>query len=273
MTPRLKFSAALLGATATFLSGCGLGTGTNTTSRVRLFDALVNGPVAGVSFVERGVPLNIATPVTYGQFSPGATSTTPAQYYTVVSGGSSITGAGVNTDVYSYPSISGTTLAPEQSFLLDPHTAGSTNGTYTMAVAGITGSTTAPPTLYRFIDDAPAISGTTPTTFLRVINLAPDTAGTTGLSVDSNNQPIAGLTNIAYGSPSSSSSYVPIQIVGSSTLSLSIRFGAANQVVTTVTPLNAVNLLVGHAYTLFLIGEVNPVNGAPALDAVLTEDE
>ncbi len=273
MTPRFKITTAVILATATLLSGCGLGTGANTTSRVRLFNALVNGPVAGASFVQRGVPLNIASPVLYGQMSPAVSTTSVAQYYTVVSGGSSITGAGVNTDVYAYPSISGTTLAPEQSFLLDPHTAGSSVGTYTIAVAGISGSTTAPPTLFRFIDAAPAISGTTPTTFLRVINLASDTAGTTGLSVDSNNQPIAGLTNIAYGAPTSSSNYVPIQIVGSSSLSLSIRFGAANQVVSTITPLNAVNLMVGHAYTLFLIGEVNPVNGGQALDAILTQDE
>jgi hypothetical protein len=132
---------------------------------------------------------------------------------------------------------------------------------------------TAPPTLFRFIDAAPTINGTTPTTFLRVINLAPDTVGTTGLSVDSNNQPISGLANIGYGAPTSSSKYAPIQIIGGSSLSLSIRFGAANQVVSTATSLSSVNLLVGHAYTLFLIGEVNPANGAPALDAVLTEDE
>ncbi len=273
MTPRIKLSAAVLVLATTLASGCGLGTGTNTTSRVRLFNALVNGPVAGASFVQRGVPLNIASPVLYGGMSPGSSAVTPPQYYTVVSGGSSITGSGVNTDVYAYPSISGSTLAQEQSFLMDPHTAGATDGTYTIAVAGITGSLTAPPTLFRFIDAAPTISGTTPTTFLRVINLAPDTVGTTGLSVDSNNQPITGLTNIGYGAPSTSSNYAPIQIIGGSSLSLSIRFGAANQVVSTATSISTVNLLVGHAYTLFLIGEVNPANGAPALDAVLTEDE
>ncbi len=267
-TPSLLASAALLGSLSLMaFTGCGTGSGPNTTSRVRLFDALVGGPAGGISIVQRGMALN-ASALAYGTAAPSSVNA----YYTVVSGGSSITGSGVNTDVYAWPSVSGAALAPEQSFLLSPNTAGQNNGTYTIAAAGITGSTTTPPVLYRFIDNAPALTSTLNVVALRVINLAPDTAGTTGLSLDNNNQPVLGLSNIAYGDPASSASYIQIPILNGIPFQFSITYGSANQKVNTQTPLSNIALVSGHSYTLFLIGEVNPVNGAPGLDYVLTTD-
>ena len=103
--------------------------------------------------------------------------------------------------------------------------------------------------------------------------MAPDTVSTTGLTLDSNGQAVAGLTNIAYGAASTSSNYVAIPLTNSAPLSFTLTFGAANQAVTTTTPLNSLNLQAGHAYTLFLTGEVNPTGGATGITPVITEDE
>lgn len=256
------------------LVGCGgLGTGPNTTSRVRLLNALVGSPSGGVNIVQRGIPVN-STPLLYGQILPPANGGVSA-YYTVVSGGNALTGTGVNTDVYAAPSVSGTPLAPEASFLLSPHTPGQSDGTYTILVAGVMGQTgNQAPVLLRALDSVPSIPYNTTNTYVRVINLAPDTAGTAGITLLNNGLPIQGLSNIAYGTPSSSSSnYVALSVVAGSTFNFSVVTASSNTPIPTKTDISHVTLQAGHAYTLFFIGEVNPKNGAPPFDVILTQDQ
>ncbi|CCW36271.1 hypothetical protein CWRG_01602 [Chthonomonas calidirosea] len=269
-----KVMGTLMGIGLAFvLVGCGgLGTGPNTTSRVRLLNALIGGPSGGVNIVQRGMPVN-TQPLLYGQILPSANGGISA-YYTVVSGGDAITGTGVNTDVYAAPAVSGTPLAPEASFLLSPHTPGQSDGTYTIIVAGIVGQTGAEgPTLFRAIDNVPSISYGTTNAYLRVINLAPDTAGTAGITLLNNGLPIQGLTNISYGTPSSSSNYVPLSVVAGSTFDFSVVAAGSNTPIPTQSDISHVTLQAGHAYTMFFIGEVNPINGAPHFDVILTEDQ
>ncbi len=274
-----KKNAAILGSLVLLsvaMAGCGNagGVGPNTTSRERFLNALVLGPSQGVDLVQRGLMVTTGGAVSFGTVAPAITGASQlSTYYTVAAGGNSLTGSGVDTDCYPYPSTSGTPVAPQQSFFLAPNTPGKTDGTYTIAVGGLVGSTTAPPTIFRFIDSAPSISQSLNVTYLRVINLAPDTVSTTGLTLDSNGQAVAGLTNIAYGAASTSSNYVAIPLTNSAPLSFTLTFGAANQAVTTTTPLNSLNLQAGHAYTLFLTGEVNPTGGATGITPVITEDE
>lgn len=274
-----KKNAALLGSLVLLsvcMAGCGNagGVGPNTTSRVRFLNALVLGPSQGVDLVQRGLIVTSGVAVTFDSVAPPITGISPlSTYYTVPAGGNSLSGSGVDTDCYPYPLSTGTPVAPQQSFFLAPNTPGQSDGTYTVAVAGIVGSSTAPPTIFRFIDSAPSISQSLNVTYLRVINLAPDTVSTTGLTLDSNGQAVAGLSGITYGAVSSSSNYVAIPLTNSAPLSFTLTFGAANQPVTTTTPLNSLNLSAGHAYTLFLTGEVNPTGGATGITPVITEDE
>lgn len=254
------------------LTGCGsLGSGPNTISRVRLVNALIGSPNGGVNFVQRGLAVNLNSAVLYGQVQPSGVPF--VNYYTVVSGGNSITGGGVNTDLYPAPATSGAVLAPEQSFLLSPHTSGQSDGTYTIIAAGIVGQNGGnAPALLRAIDNVPAIPSGTSNTYLRVINLAPDTVGTAGLNMNSNGQPIQGLVNIAYGTPNSSSNYIAIPTTGNTLFNLSVTYAVSNASIPTQHSLNGMSLLAGHAYSIFLIGEVNPTSGAPAFDYILAED-
>ncbi len=255
----------LAGALAAGLTGCGSSSsnGTNAVSQVRALNAVQGGPNA-VDIYERDI-IALATGVAYGQVSPAT------GYMQVASGGNATFGSG-QVDFTAYPTgttptVAGTGDITRNQWILDNHGAGTTNGTYTVALAGIVGQTgTTAPKLVRLIDN-PSIAAGTSAAYIRLANLVPDSAST-GIQLYNNGGPVTGLSGVVYTADTPASNYVPITILNGQALSLSVRDSSNNTLLNTVPG----QFAAGHAYTVFVIGEVNPVNGGHALSAVVTTD-
>lgn len=252
------------GAIAALLAGCGgnnsLGPGANTTSRVRVLNALGGCPGAGMITVlqsNNSVALNPAGGVTYGA----------ASGYQLVRSGNSI-----NTNVYT-PGTTANPLAPQVSVDLAPHDANSNNGTYTVAVSGVCGQATgapAAPQIKRYIDNpgTPAANQA----LLRLVNLSPD-AGSVVLYNTSGNPPVpiavAGFppNGVAY---LGNSDYVGVTPIAGQSFNFSLI--SAGQALPLPANAGVATLQAGNAYTLFLYGEVNPAGGGKLLNLVLVQD-
>lgn len=279
MSRRATLSVALcLSATlASGLVGCGSGGSSNSSSLERVFNGLVGStvPANGVDFVQRSAVVNLYGPVPFGAFQPNASQPAPsalngsAYYFTVASAGNGTLGVnGVTTNVYPGGNDGGTPLAPSVSEVLEPHDANTTDGTFTIAVAGVLGSTSAPPQILRYVDN-PNIPTGSPDAFVRIINLSPD-SGSITLDSTSNGvtQQVNGLQNITY---TNASNYVAIPVQGTSqTFNFSVYNGASFY--TLKSNLSAVSLSAGHAYTFVLIGAVNPATAPQPLDLAIAQD-
>jgi hypothetical protein len=252
------------GVLAALLAGCGgnssLGPGANTTSRVRVFNALGGCPGTGAVTVlqsNNSVALNPANGVAYG---------TASGYQLVRSGN------GINTNVYT----AGTTtppLAPQVSVDLAPHDTNSNNGTYTVAVSGVCGQTTgapAAPQIKRYIDN-PGTPATNQA-LLRVVNLSPD-AGSVVLYNTSGNPPVpiavAGFPTNGVGYLGNTD-YVAVTPIAGQSFNFSLI--SAGQALPLPANAGVANLQAGNAYTLFVFGEVNPTGGGQPLNIVLVQD-
>jgi hypothetical protein len=251
------FASGLMAAFAVALVGCGgdssLGPGGNTTSQVRVLDAMASPGVAAVDIAQRTNNVYLVQNVPYGQ----------ATAYKAVASAN-----GVNHFIYQ----TGTTteVAPQHQFDLSP------NAVYTLAVIGDTsqaaGSTYAPQ-LIRIIDNRPAPSTLTNNKIaIRVINLAPSNdASLSGISLYNAGQPITGLTGVTYGN---ATNYVTLPISGA--FSFSVNNSTSNNPIAlpaaTVSGLAAATLTPGKSYSLVVLGIPGAANPGNALNAVLLTD-
>lgn len=258
----------LIGVLALGLSGCGgnnnsVGPSSNAVSGVRTFDALACTSSNSINIVQRGSNLNQAGALGYGQIQPAGLvqhpSGIPASYYYLVNSGN-----GVSTT--AYPTGSQTQLA-NSSFTLN------TNTNYTIAAVGdctqAAGNAQAP-SLQQLTDNPPSTSSIPANTAeVRVVNFSPNS---TPLSIWNNsaNPPtaISGLSTQGFNT-SSGSSYVAVP---ANTYNLTVR-NSAGTTLTTQSSLSAVNFAAGHAYTIFIIGEINPASGIQPFDAKVVQDE
>lgn len=250
---------SLFGAVAAGLVGCGsnssLGPSAGTSSRVRLLNALVGGPTAGVDFYNSTKTLNAQNSsntnigVLYGTYQP-ATNTSTLALYRYVQATNSATYSVYANNAFT-PGASIAPLATNQ-FSLDPHnisTSGTdTGGTYTLVTYGVDNATdVTAPRLTRFVDSPP---NNIPTGqfALRVIHVAPNvgTGSNYAVSLYNEGTKTALIGNITYGN---SSSYVSFQ---AGSYSMSIRDGNGATVLLGPT---TYTFQQGLAYTLYLIGQ------------------
>jgi hypothetical protein len=261
------------GILAAGLFGCGGNSvGPNTTSQVRVFNALVNTPPVGVDMVVRDVTSTpLASGLAFAQLAPGPGSTATG-YFVVASGGNPTIGTGVDFDAYAHGAETNNVKIAHDNFLLDPHTAGQTNGTYTVVVGGdanATAGSAAAPFIQRYFDAVNIPSGTT-SAYVRVINLATDTPSS-GLSIANNGQAITGMTGIVYRGTTSSNGteYVALTVTAGQPFNFSV-LNNVNTPIPTQTNISSITLQAGHAYTIFLVGDVS---GTPQhFDVAIAQD-
>jgi hypothetical protein len=262
LTPFIALTAVVLGGLS--VAGCGggnsFGPGGNTTSQVRSFNGL-QGCSSPVDFAQIGVQP--------AQFISGYGSP-PAGYAAIRSGN------GLHYAVFPHGAT--TNALATADIDLSPHDNGGSpsNGTYTLVATGACGTSVgaAAPRLVRLIDDWPSnFTGTqNGTVALRVINLVPDvgniTLASNGLPLQGNDN--TGTNNVEYAGNSGfvSTHYnANINLIGNPTLTVRTN---ANAVLATV-PANF-NFAPNHSYTLFVIGEGNPVNGGQPITVVPVQD-
>ncbi len=237
------------------LLGCGggtsiskpFGTDPNDTNKERVLNALVGSPSAGVDITQRGIPLNPA-PLAFGQ----GTS------YAAVSSGIAIT-----TDAFQAGTAAD--LAPQSSVTM------TRDFFYTEVIAGISGTSGATAPRLIQISDNFAASVPTGSVAVRVVNLSPDSPPVTLYNTavaPPTAVPIIGLSNVAYGSVSSSGStnYVTLTAGG---YNLTVRDNAGNVLASP----GSVTLAGGHSYSLLVLGLVHPTVGQPAARAVILTDQ
>lgn len=258
----LSVAAIAMGGLALF--GCGsdsVGPSGNSTSLVRSINALQACP-ANIDIAQQNVQPATATNLSY--------ALAPTGYVSIRSGN------GLNYAVY--PTGSTTNPLTTTSIDLSPHDSnGNANtGTYTLVVTGLCsgGSGDTTPRLVRLVDAFPSnfTGGATGTVAIRLVNLIPDYTGT--ISLYSNGAALnggdnSGTNSVPYAVRNSfdGTHYNGgIALVGSPTLTI---VNNANQ---TLATLNNVSFPANHAYTLFAIGEVNPVNGGQAVRIVAVQD-
>jgi len=258
-------AAAAVALTALGLDGCSgnssIGPSGNSTSQTRAFNGL-QGCSTNIDIEQ----LNV-TPV---QFQNVAYAAVPGAYTSLRSG------LGLHYAVFPTGQTSSALALADIDLI--PHDPGGdpNSGTYTLAATGIcgggSGSTT--PHLVRLQDAFPsAFTGSNVSTVaLRVINLVPDLTG--GVTLASNGSAVhgsddAGTNNVNYAGNSgfNSSHYnAGINLAGSTQLTIRTNANAilANVPNFTFTP--------NHAYTLFVVGEVNPTAGGQAITVVPVQD-
>jgi hypothetical protein len=247
--------AALLLA---LLCGCGsnnsLGPSANATSRVRVFNSLENGPNNGIDIwtSDNSVELN-QNSVAYGAVSP----------YILVRAGN-----GVNANVFASGTKTNTLITSNDIGNLDPHDAGTNDGTFTVAAVGVSGQAGNDiPQILRFIDAPGTLQAGQ--ALIRVINLAPN-AGSVLLYNTSGGAtvPIPGFNGggTAYGN---SSGYVAITPAVGQSFNLNVFSAGQALLANNVT----FTFVAGDAYTVFVYGGANagqPVAIVIVQDAPIT---
>ncbi len=243
---------------AALLTGCGngssLGASVNTNSRVRVLNALGN--------VSNGSAIDVRTRFNNTELlNPnGGVAYGSASGYALVPNtqGGAVTNAFVT-------GTSTTPLATNNSIALDTHDTNTTDGTFTVAVTGVVGQATgnaAVPQILRITDAPPQLSANL--TYLRVVNLSPD-GGSIVLYNTSN-----GVTVAVPGFPGNGISYTSasnyVQVTSGIAYSLSVGSGGVT------TPVANFTFQADAAYTLFVYGEVNPVNGGQKITGTIVQD-
>jgi hypothetical protein len=268
-------AVCVLGVYALGLFGCGDSNSSNSTSRVRVLNALINTPATGVDFYLRNsIKMNQNGPLAFQGFYPGAQINVDNElsfYGDITSGtGSDITVfQGNNTNVQIV----------KQSKDFDPHDTGST-GTYTLAVAGINGQTgDTGPIILRLIDNWPTGTPSTPTAYVRLVNLAPASpaGGLTIYNVSGGvATKVAGLENVEYAGPNANAgvtNYISIPLTGTTqTFSLQVRGSTSGTLIPTASNISAVTLTSGVSYTFFLVGNIIQPVGAQPFDMLILGD-
>jgi hypothetical protein len=228
---------------AAVLTGCGgnnsVGPGANTTSRVRVFNALENVP--------NNAAIDILTSSTAVALnSPGGVAYGLSSNYMLVRAGN-----GVNANVYPTGTMTNPLASSNSIGNLDPHTSGSNNGTFTVAAAGVVGQAgNLAPQIIRFID-AP---NTPPAgqALIRLINLAPN-ANSAVLENISGNPPSAvaipgfPTNGIAYAA---GSDYVAVTPIAGQSFNLNVFSGGQALLANAVTA----NFQAGNTYSIYIFG-------------------
>jgi len=265
ITPLMAASVFVLSTLG--LAGCGGGIGTsvgpggNTVSQVRSYNAL-QGCTGNVDIAQLNVSPPTASNLPY--------NFVPAGYKTIRAG------TGLHYGIFPTGQTSNPVALADIN--LGPHDpSGNPNsGTYTLVAAGICGggSGITTPHLIRLQDEFPNnFTGTAAGTVgLRLINLVPDLVG--GMTLDSNGFPLhgtddAGTNNVPYAATSGYETMhynAGLNLTGSPTLTVRTN---ANTVIGTV---QNFTFQPGHAYTLFVIGEIAPGAGAHPINIVPVQD-
>lgn len=259
----MPFIAAAL-FTALGLDGCSgtdsIGPGGNTTSLARAFDAL-QGCATNVDIEQ----VNVMPP----PFTNLAYAATPSAYISLRAGN------GLHYAVFPTGKTAQAIAQDDIDLSVHDPSAALNSGTYTLAATGVCGgSGSATPHVVRLQDAFPtAFTGNQAgTVALRVIHLIPDFNG--GITLSSNGSPVHGLddlgtNNVPYAANSGvdSSHYnAGINLTGSTQLTIRTN---ANAVLATVPNFT---FSPNHAYTLFVVGEVNPIAGGQAITVIPVQD-
>lgn len=271
MRPR-RFSRAfavvtVLGA-AVAIAGCSggsgsLGPGGNTASLVRGINALEGCPTNVDIEQLNFTPLSALVNLPYG--------VAPSSTYAAIRAGS-----GLHYGIF--PTGTTTGALDTTDITLGPHDpqGDANSGTYTLAATGACNAPVgvAAPRLVRLQDSFPfRFAGPEAGSVgIRVINLIPDFNG--GITLASNGAAVhgtddAGTNNVEYAAKAgvSTSHYNSgLFLAGSPTLTIRTN---ANVPIATVP---SFNFQPNHAYTLFVIGEVNPTAGAHGVTVVPAQD-
>ena len=253
-------SAVLVAAAALGLAGCtgnnSVGPSGNSITEVRGFNALQGCP-ANVDIGQANVAPTF-TNLSYGAAPSG---------YTSVRAGVGLH-YGVFTTGQSSPALAAANVD------LNPHdpTGNPSAGVYTLVGAGVCnpGSGMPAPRLVRLQDAFPSsFTGVNSgTVALRVVNLVPDQSGgitlaSNGLAIHGSDDP--GTNNVVYaGNGGTDTSRYNGGINPATNTALTIR-NSSNAVIATVPNFT---FQPNHAYTLFVIGEVNPTPGGHAVSVV-----
>jgi hypothetical protein len=275
-------AVGILGAFVLGLFGCGgSSNNSNSTSLLRVFNALVNTPAAGLTVTARNnVKLNPNSPLLFKQEFPGpqVVSGRLVPYGAIASGGN------IAITVLPFPgNDTSTQIVKSNSITLDA-SSGPGSGTYTLAIAGINGQASgsgAAPSITRLIDNFAANPApSSPTAYIRVVNLSPDspsggltlfnTSGGTSTILSGNN---GSLQNVVYAPTNNSggiTNYINVPLTGSSQVfHLTVR-NQAGTVIPTATDISNVTFKSPIAYTIFLVGQT--IAGGQAFDAVILAD-
>jgi hypothetical protein len=275
--------ASLLGMFALGLFGCGGSNNSNSTSLLRVFNALVNTPAAGLTVTARNnVKLNPNTPLAFGQAFPTAQ---------IVGGvltdyGAIASGSNIAFTVLPFPgNDTSTQIVKSNSITLNAST-GPGIGTYTLAIAGINGQasgTGVAPSITRLVDNfASNPNPGTPTAFIRMVNLCPDTpsGGLTLFNTSGGTSTVVGgsngqLNNVVYAPNNNTggiTNYINVPLTGATQVfHLSVR-NQAGTVIPTATDISNVTLTSPRSYTIFLVGQITaggqPFNAIVVLDNI-----
>ena len=258
ITPLIAASVLVIAALG--IAGCGsnsVGPSGNSISQVKSFNAL-QGCAQNIDIEQVSVAQKTASNLAYGAVPFGYTSIR----------------AGIGLHYGIFPAGQTSNALWLGDIDLNPHDPnGNLNsGTYTLTATGIcgVGAGTTKPTLVRLIDAFPFTftGANTGTVALRVVNLVPDLTG--GITLASNGAALhgsddAGTNNVPYATTSSfdGSHYnTGINLAGSPTLTIRTN---ANAILGTV---QNFTFAPNHAFTIFVIGEVNPTNGGQAITVV-----
>lgn len=237
------------------LAGCGsgnnsLGPGGNTTSRVRMFNALACPDASSLDVAERTNTEIAFSGVGYSQAT---------DYVTLPSGN------GINHFILKAGTR--TEEAPQTPLTLKPNT------NYTFAAIGDCAQTISAlsPKLIELTDTVPnSLNGSMIS--IRLVNITPS-ADLTTESVDLYNQgqPIGGLGGVLYGK---ASEYVTLP--SGPNYDFTVRTTGSHNPVTipanSLSTLNSDAAMGGGAYTVFLIGEINGSAAAGPLNIKIVKD-
>ncbi len=226
-----------LAVLASFAAGCGAPGLRIKYSSVRTLHALILKPTTAVDFHSRD-NLN-TTNIPLGGAS---------QYLQVPQGGA---------EIAVTPTGSQTVVAGPTTLDLSD-----TTKVYTIAASGVVGGQgPQTPTIFRFLDQFPTF---TTGAAVRLINLSPDSQP---VSLYNGNQPVIGLTNVAYGN---ATRYVVISPAGS--LKLQLVSTTSGAPFNTATLAQGTTLADGRSYSVVVVGLVQPVGSSAPLDAVVLLD-
>jgi hypothetical protein len=265
---RPLIAASMIVLSGLAMAGCGgggilgsIGPGGNTTTMVKSFNALQGCP-NNIDIEQIGVQPVVFSNLPY-DFVPAG--------YTSIRAGTGLSYAVFNTRQTTNPLATATIDLNAHDPAGNPNT-----GTYTLVATGICGlgAGDTSPHLVRLLDAFPfTFTGTgNGTVGLRLINLVPDLTG--GITLASNGAALhgsddPGTNNVPYATTSGfdSSHYNSgINLAGNPTLTIRTN---ANAILGTV---QNFTFAPNHAFTIYVIGEVNPTAGGKAMQVVPIQD-